>query len=338
MWIVTNKTNCIKLKKFERNVIIPFFTELLNFKRQFAYTDFVKYLMFINSSKQYNALIYICKRKANKINFIDCVKDILDNYTYEQIKHFYYIYLIQNKQIKKKQKSISCFKIPNSFKIIFVDFFYNRFFSNKKIWSFFDTSSFSRNDFHNNFKHENELSVCPYCDIDTTLNIGNNQIEHFWPKSQFPFLSMNALNLISSCHSCNMPFEGKGVKVITPISMPYTKQIGNYVDFSIDVSKNQINISSDTTDINNYLNLLNLKTRYANPTLYDYLVNIGNSLYTNIIQYENRQGKNITSSELADYITIAKKHDKKHIPLYFALMNIYNDYDRYKLYLHNIKK
>lgn len=29
MWFVTNKTNCIKLKKFEKKVIIPLFTELL---------------------------------------------------------------------------------------------------------------------------------------------------------------------------------------------------------------------------------------------------------------------------------------------------------------------
>ena len=32
MWFVTNKTNCIKLKKFEKKVIIPLFTELLNYK------------------------------------------------------------------------------------------------------------------------------------------------------------------------------------------------------------------------------------------------------------------------------------------------------------------
>ncbi len=45
MWFVTNKTNCIKLKKFEKKVIIPLFTELLNYKRQSDYSDFVKYLV-----------------------------------------------------------------------------------------------------------------------------------------------------------------------------------------------------------------------------------------------------------------------------------------------------
>lgn len=218
MWFVTNKTNCIKLKKFEKKVIIPLFTELLNYKRQSDYSDFVKYLNAKNINNQNDALIYICKRKVNKIKFIDCVNKIISDYTYEQIRWYFYIYLIQNKQIKEKQTSIGFFKIPEPFKTIFVDFFYNKFFSNDKIWSFLDTSSFSRSDFHNNFKNENRLFVCPYCDIDTTLNIGNNQIEHFWPKSQFPFLAMNALNLISSCHSCNMPFEGKGTSVRTPYS------------------------------------------------------------------------------------------------------------------------
>ena len=233
MWFVTNKTNCIKLKKFEKKVIIPLFTELLNYKRQSDYSDFVKYLNAKNINNQNDALIYICKRKVNKIKFIDCVNKIISDYTYEQIRWYFYIYLIQNKQIKEKQTSIGFFKIPEPFKTIFVDFFYNKFFSNDKIWSFLDTSSFSRSDFHNNFKNENRLFVCPYCDIDTTLNIGNNQIEHFWPKSQFPFLAMNALNLISSCHSCNMPFEGKGTSVRTPISTPYTKQIGNLYKFYI---------------------------------------------------------------------------------------------------------
>lgn len=136
MWFVTNKTNCIKLKKFEKKVIIPLFTELLNYKRQSDYSDFVKYLNAKNINNQNDALIYICKRKVNKIKFIDCVNKIISDYTYEQIRWYFYIYLIQNKQIKEKQTSIDFFKIPEPFKTIFVDFFYNKFFSNDKIWSF----------------------------------------------------------------------------------------------------------------------------------------------------------------------------------------------------------
>lgn len=81
-------------------------------------------------------MIYICKRKVNKIKFIDCVNKIISDYTYEQIRWYFYIYLIQNKQIKEKQTSIDFFKIPEPFKTIFIDFFYNKFFSNDKIWSF----------------------------------------------------------------------------------------------------------------------------------------------------------------------------------------------------------
>lgn len=110
MWFVTNKTNCIKLKKFEKKVIIPLFTELLNYKRQSDYSDFVKYLNAKNINNQNDALIYICKRKVNKIKFIDCVNKIISDYTYEQIRWYFYIYLIQNKQIKEKQTSIDFFK------------------------------------------------------------------------------------------------------------------------------------------------------------------------------------------------------------------------------------
>lgn len=78
-----------------------------------------------------------------------------------------------------------------------------------------------------------------------------------------------------------MPFEGKGTSVRTPISTPYTKQIGNYVKFIMNISKEQIDISTNLQDISNYVYLLNLKNRYANPQIYNYLLNLGNSLYVN---------------------------------------------------------
>ncbi len=111
-----------------------------------------------------------------------------------------------------------------------------------------------------------------------------------------------------------MPFEGKGTSVRTPISTPYTKQIGNYVKFIMNISKEQIDISTNLQDISNYVYLLNLKNRYANLQIYNHLLNLGNSLYSDIIQYENNLEKKLTDSELNNYITAAKKHDKKHIP------------------------
>ena len=54
-----------------------------------------------------------------------------------------------------------------------------------------------------------------------------------------------------------MPFEGKGTSVRTPISTPYTKQIGNYVKFIMNISKEQIDISTNLQDISNYVYLLN---------------------------------------------------------------------------------
>ena len=55
----------------------------------------------------------------------------------------------------------------------------------------------------------------------------------------------------------------------------------------MNISKEQIDISTNLQDISNYVYLLNLKNRYANPQIYNYLLNLGNSLYSDIIQYEN---------------------------------------------------
>lgn len=47
------------------------------------------------------------------------------------------LYILNTEQAnKEKQTSIDFFKIPEPFKTIFIDFFYNKFFSNDKIWSF----------------------------------------------------------------------------------------------------------------------------------------------------------------------------------------------------------
>ncbi|MFQ8734157.1 MAG: hypothetical protein ACLSAC_29045 [Enterocloster bolteae] len=360
MWTVTNYANCKKLKKFEKNVIIPFFTELLYCKR-LGYSDFLIYLKnqknhFIIEQKKkrnrinfdneknnkmqntYKLLEYICKRKTKKKLFLDYANDLLKNYSYNDLKSFFKIYIIQNKQLKNKSTKINVYPIPDSFKILFIDFFYEKFFSLDKIWLQFDESSFSRNEFHINFKKENNIFVCPYCDIDTTMNIGNNQIEHFWPKSHFPFLSMNALNLVSSCHSCNMPLEGKGTTIKIPVSMPYVKQADDYISFKMNISKEIVELMTSHSDVSNYIDLLQLQKRYANSFVYDNLFLSCQSTYTDLIQYENRQSRKLSSSEISDYITTAKKYDKKKQPLYFAQLSIFKSYDKYSTYLRKENK
>ncbi len=52
------------------------------------------------------------------------------------------------------------------------------------------------------------ITVCPYCNRNYIINIhGRNrrtcEIDHFWNKKDYPFLSLSFFNLIPSCKTCN---------------------------------------------------------------------------------------------------------------------------------------
>lgn len=336
MWKVENEKNYKILKIFEENIILPFFYNLLISKRR-NYQDFKQYLQNNINIKDYKILYYICKRQFKKIKFIDCINSLL-KLDYNELEKYYKIYKKQNKKLEKRQFNIELIAIPKDLKIIFIDFFYENFFNNSKIWKLIGVSTFSKKEFHVNFKNENSIFVCPYCDAETFTNIGNSEIEHFFPKSQFPFLAMNGLNLISSCHSCNKSFEGKGNKKIpSPISMPYVQQIGDYIDFKIDISKNKLKLYSNKNRILNYIILFQLNKRYSSDNIYQYLIKSGETWYDKIIEYKNKTNHNITSTELKKFIIIAKKNDKKIFPYFFALKSLYSNYDNYQKNYVNLK-
>lgn len=68
----------------------------------------------------------------------------------------------------------------------------------------FDKRAFIRN---------SELRVCPYCgmEIIKPTDRTKKQIDHFFPKSKFPFLALSYYNLIPSCETCN-ELQHKGAK------------------------------------------------------------------------------------------------------------------------------
>ncbi len=67
--------------------------------------------------------------------------------------------------------------------------------------------NFDRSHFVEQFKDENTFTaVCPLCDGQR----GIAQVDHFYPKSRYPFLSCHPLNLIPICKDCNMaPCKGE---------------------------------------------------------------------------------------------------------------------------------
>jgi len=116
------------------------------------------------------------------------------------------------------------------------------------------------------------LGCCPYCNrnyIFTTSKKGSikPEIDHFYPKSLYPYLACSYFNLIPSCPTCNGfgAKEAKDTYYVYPISNPYAiKDIDFHfsitpqkVDFIDGVKEKQYNFDSFEIDI--YGNKANLE-------------------------------------------------------------------------------
>lgn len=67
-----------------------------------------------------------------------------------------------------------------------------------------DTTIFSKHNFIRNM----DIDTCPYCNRSYIYYLSKNkeikpEIDHFFPKSKYPFLAMSFYNLVPSCQTCN---------------------------------------------------------------------------------------------------------------------------------------
>ncbi|MFD2939210.1 hypothetical protein [Flavobacterium notoginsengisoli] len=173
----------------------------------------------------------------------------------------------------------------------------NNISSNLESWndllkSIFDYSKFIEiSDNWNAYKYTTDLgvTVCPYCNrnyihtLETDSGRTRAELDHFYPKSLYPFLSISIYNLIPSCHICNSnlkgsknffeeqhihPFENLNQSKIT-FKLQYTDLkietvIPNINQFEIDFNFNPSLNNSEMTMINNSLKTFKTKELYNN--------------------------------------------------------------------------
>lgn len=85
-----------------------------------------------------------------------------------------------------------------------------------KIYSIFNYDTFISNETWNAYKLTDALgiTVCPYCNRNyihtssTEYGKTRPELDHFFLKSKYPFLSISLYNLIPSCHICNSNLKG----------------------------------------------------------------------------------------------------------------------------------
>lgn len=156
-----------------------------------------------------------------------------------------------------------------------IQFFYNLFNDDKKEIDIFLLSIFEKYGYDKidklQFIKNIDLKTCPYCNRNYTFTIDEKgsvkpEIDHFYPKSLYPFLACSFFNLIPSCPTCNGfgAKESKDTFYVYPITNPYEIKRTDF-KFSIspesieffDVKKNQYHF--DSFEIELYGNKANLE-------------------------------------------------------------------------------
>ncbi|WP_052444711.1 HNH endonuclease [Flammeovirga sp. OC4] len=125
-----------------------------------------------------------------------------------------------------------------------------------KIYEIFDYENFSKSKGYEFVKSLN-LPVCPYCNRQYISIEGNDKlkgtrpdIDHFFPKSKYPYFALSIYNLIPSCKVCNSSFKGAKDFFILEHIHPYFENFGSGAVFKME---------GETETYFNNVNQFNLK-------------------------------------------------------------------------------
>jgi hypothetical protein len=266
MWFVSNSVNTPILLRYNERVIKSFFELWISLSKrpliisELEQTDYLKTQL--DSDSFLDSRILTINR-SSRDTIIPLIKEIIKLGT-TVLEEEYDIFISQNENINNLNFNLNQLAHPSPLSKIFKDYFYDKFFGVDWIWTDIIGQDYNRGKFHSQFKTENKIAICPYCDIDSITEQRNSWVEHFLPKSKFPYIACNPKNILPSCTSCNVSGSGKGENVRIPISTPYNKQIGDLCSMNLIDGEIEIDTHSDT-EIENYIELLKLRTRYKEP-------------------------------------------------------------------------
>ncbi len=325
MWKVTNVSNAHVLAVFGERVISPLLRMLIQVKEQRVSSIERTTLFHGLSTSDQELFRRLLKKQHGGQRFVGVVKRVLSRMDAAALEQLLENYIAQNNSVAMGDFELQVISVPEPVTTIFVDFFYGKFFNDEEMWQTLVGSAFSKRAFIDNFKQENPIDVCAYCDLDTVNALSNNVIEHFLPKKQFPLLSMCPYNMIPACTACNLGAQGKGSRVTGTVTSPLFAQVGDRVVFDFDSISRVVLIgpADAQLEISGYLELLQLPRRYASQHVYDHLWSRWCG-FANTFLYEGARG--IGRKELVDYF----ERLFRRTPMYFAARALVNELLNYR--------
>ncbi len=148
----------------------------------------------------------------------------------------------------KQKKSCNCSKAHDIHKKLF-DFFnglYDKWLSPSSVWGPYE------------FIKSLKIKACPYCNLEyaqiATFKRENGKkknvhpaLDHFYPKSKYPFFALSLNNLVPSCTTCNSSIkkDDGSIKSYKDIINPYDETINYYncIKYTfLDIPKKSVNM------------------------------------------------------------------------------------------------
>lgn len=220
----------------------------------------------------------ICKNKLKKINTLSCIFDVLSiEENIDKILNSEPEDLLKlNESFIKQFETKGCNKeiIKSELSKIFIKGYEDWFVSKAKRYCAYHLVL--------NLK----IHTCLYCNRNYVITIVNKvndkiaraELDHWFPKTDFPLIALSFYNLIPSCHTCNSSIKGTGSEIkkkdIPKVSInwdeyanPYNVEVKDsnfkYSFQFKDIANFKLKIKNDTNPkINKTLNLFKIKEIY----------------------------------------------------------------------------
>lgn len=157
------------------------------------------------------------------------------------------------------------------------------------------------------------VEVCPYCNRNYISKFEKNgtlkttaDLDHFYPKSDFPLFSLSLHNFVPSCQICNSRFKlAKGIAIVNP----YNEKI-NYNQFKF---SHNLNVNSD------------LSIFYKENDEFDIKIECKNNRYLNNIElFELEKLYNTHKPLVAEIVYKKESYNKSYQELFNNLFNEMN--------------
>lgn len=176
-----------------------------------------------------------------------------------------------------------------------------------------------------------DVRVCPYCNRQyiTTLLTDDARtradIDHFKPKSKYPWLALSLYNMVLSCKTCNSAFKGTSEIAWNPYTLNIAQKFRFECDFNCEGNEViQIKVDNDDSHTKQYLNDFKIKEMmqnhvnllkeyrqkklvYSNPYM-DSIIKNTQNLYSNREELKAAVFGYVPREEDIDKVALGKLH------------------------------